>query len=53
MPLYINVEGTLSVVIQLRNTDVVFMFHYNNQTDKGDETEGLERMGSERIKPNP
>ncbi len=40
-----NVEGTLSVVIQLRNTGVIFMFHYNYQTDQGDETEGLEWGG--------
>ncbi len=49
-----NVQGTLSVlvssVIQLPNTALCFMFYnyYKNQTDQGDETEGLEREGLER-----
>ncbi len=37
--------GTLFVICQLRNTAVCFMFHYNNQTDQGDETQALERDG--------
>ncbi len=35
----------MSVVSQLLNTAVCFVFHNNNQTDQGDDTEGLEREG--------
>ena len=37
----------LRVISQLSNTSVCFMFHYQNQTDQGDEKDGLEREGLE------
>jgi hypothetical protein len=43
---HIFIWGTLSSVSQLRNTAICLMFYRlrnNNQTDQGDETEGLER----------
>jgi hypothetical protein len=39
----------MPVVSQLSNTAVCFMFHYNNQTDQGDETEGSENEGVKRL----
>jgi hypothetical protein len=43
--IYLSRVLCLSSVSQLRNTAVCFMLDSSNQTDQGDETEGLKREG--------